>query len=239
PRYADHPPSVQLTVMRTLILAALCVSVSAACSKKQTVVEGSVFIVTRGGDNYKLGLVEIGAYADTTVERIFGARSAEAAAAYPALRARFDSLALVAERRQAAASAAFDRSMANILSETLESRWRRAQDESTLAIAAMVAGSAAVDSLSAAPFYFADLPSPIATAKSDADGRFSMTVPRQRIVLVGVASRNVMGDIERYYWAVRLDSLPQDTVRVMLSNDNLFATRCRSCMPGFIPDVQR
>ncbi len=71
---------------------------------------------------------------------------------------------------------------------------------------------------SAAPF-FVDLPQPVATAKTDADGRFELTIPdKGEYVLVASAERTVFNDVERYFWVVRLNS---EEFKATLSNDNL------------------
>jgi hypothetical protein len=70
---------------------------------------------------------------------------------------------------------------------------------------------------SAAPF-FVDLPQPVATAKTDADGRFELTIPEGEYVLVASAERTVFKDVETYFWVVRLN--PEE-FKVTLSNDNL------------------
>ena len=67
--------------------------------------------------------------------------------------------------------------------------------------------------------YFAALPEPLATGKTDADGRFKLTVPeKDEIVVLATSSRMTFDRVERYFWIVRL--APQET-HLTLSNDNL------------------
>jgi len=71
---------------------------------------------------------------------------------------------------------------------------------------------------SAAP-YFVDLPTPTATAKTDADGRFQLNIPDEGdYVLLASSTRVVFNSTEQYFWIVRLKS--QES-KVTLSNDNL------------------
>ena len=71
---------------------------------------------------------------------------------------------------------------------------------------------------SAAP-YLAALPAAVETAKTDADGRFQLSIPDEGdYVLVATASRVILDITERYYWMVKLDSRAS---KVALSNDNL------------------
>ena len=76
-------------------------------------------------------------------------------------------------------------------------------------------------------FYFDSLPLPIKSAKTDADGRFRIQVPRfGRFALAAVASRQVGEDIlgvEKYYWLVEISPQNESSRGVItLSNDNLF-----------------
>ena len=64
---------------------------------------------------------------------------------------------------------------------------------------------------------FDQLPDPVNLCATDSAGRFSMTLPGdQAFVLVAVASRDVFGAVEHYYWII-----PVTGSKVTLSNDNM------------------
>jgi len=69
-------------------------------------------------------------------------------------------------------------------------------------------------------------------AKTDADGKFSVTLPATgRPVLIAEASRDVAGETERYRWVVRVPyKRAGDRLPIMLANDNLISTGCADCM---------
>lgn len=78
--------------------------------------------------------------------------------------------------------------------------------------------------------YFEKLPTPTAVAKTDADGRFTLTLPLGKYVIAAKSSRRLSKtDSEFYFWLVRLDtsSINQS---LMLSNDNLLETACNECV---------
>ena len=73
--------------------------------------------------------------------------------------------------------------------------------------------------LSSALYYFKDLPEPIQTTKSDADGKFSFKAPSGSYVLAAVSRRQTGKETEFYHWMVKL-KVDADK-KVMLANDNL------------------
>jgi hypothetical protein len=62
----------------------------------------------------------------------------------------------------------------------------------------------------------------MASAKTDADGRFALTLNRhQRVALVAAGSRRVGNEVERYYWMIWASLAGAAFKRILLSNDNL------------------
>jgi hypothetical protein len=77
-------------------------------------------------------------------------------------------------------------------------------------------------------YYMVDLPKAAAVAKTDADGKFSLSVPQGRYVIAAQASRSVFRDTEYYYWLVAVDGTKPQAL--MLSNDNQVQTGCAECV---------
>ena len=70
--------------------------------------------------------------------------------------------------------------------------------------------------------YFASLPPPTASFKTDADGKFSIPLDRNaKIVLAANATRRLLSKTENYYWLVAVSLDGQPSKRIFLSNDNL------------------
>jgi hypothetical protein len=98
--------------------------------------------------------------------------------------------------------------------------------------AAVNAARGKIESLSATnsyyhslEFYFSHLRSPIQTAETDGDGKFTIQVPRKGdYVIVAQAQRVVWSETEKYYW-IQPVSLEGERQRVLnLSNSNLISS---------------
>ncbi len=185
-------------------------------------IRGDVFIVTAGGPAIKLALVQVKAISKiemenhiAKIEQQIAPERAEADSAVS--RAMKESDARI-KQMQAMTLKEIQKQMADDL--------KRSRAERDKAIQAPILARLQLRELrarqktlnSAAPF-FVDLPQPVATAKTDADGRFELTIPdKGEYVLVASAERTVFNDVERYFWVVRLNS---EEFKATLSNDNL------------------
>ena len=78
-------------------------------------------------------------------------------------------------------------------------------------------------------YFFDGLPSGISTARTDADGRFSLVIPCDgRYVIAARGPNETFRDTEPYWFvSVSLDGEPSK--RVMLTNDNVFSARSKDC----------
>lgn len=148
-------------------------------------VEGQIFIVTKGGQNIKLGLVKVGIYQRADVE------------------------AYIAQRKRVVIPQ--DRELTR-QSERLSDAHR--YDESNVAIK---------KSLLLFYTFFDGLhqDKALVTAKSDADGKFSINVPsRSDILLVARSSRLIGNETEYYTWLLPPEEWESP---LFLSNDNTFS----------------
>jgi len=200
----------------------IVVSVLLCASMDAKTIRGDVFIVTAGGPAIKLALVQVKAISKiemenriAKIEQQIASERAEVNSAVS--RAMKESDARI-KQMQAMTLKEIQRQMADDL--------KRSRAERDKAIQAPIHARIQLKELrarqktlnSAAPF-FVDLPEPVATAKTDADGRFELTIPdKGEYVLVASAERTVFNDVERYFWVVRLNS---EESKVTLSNDNL------------------
>jgi DNA repair exonuclease SbcCD ATPase subunit len=77
--------------------------------------------------------------------------------------------------------------------------------------------------------YFDGLPASLRTVKTDIDGKFSLRVPNGKYILMASSKRRVpVGDIEDYYWILKIDTA-KGASPIVLSNDNLVETNCKEC----------
>ena len=76
--------------------------------------------------------------------------------------------------------------------------------------------------LTSAEHFLKDLPAPISTAKTNADGTFTLEIPRDgRYGIVARASRASDDEAQTYHWFVWISLDGQRTKRLVLNNDNV------------------
>ena len=201
-------------------------------SKKRVDLSGQVFVVTNGRENVKLALVEVSAIPEKAVMDALKANGTEGHRQQEAIAAQLEAAKQDAITTRSAAKRAQDAfdSSTNI------------SDFSTLNNANFVAAKASVDSrekvrdleqklryYSSGAYLFEGLPSPVVTSKTDADGKFLLSIPAGRYVIAARSNRKVFNSTENYYWLVVLNTASPNH-SLMLSNDNLFETKCNECV---------
>jgi hypothetical protein len=170
-------------------------------------IQGQVFIVTKRGQSIKLGLVEVFAYNRGEVD---------------------EALKKVDERLKRS------REGSRVISEAADKLVKQAEEAAPpLSDAHNEAFSLKLDLMdfqhllkrrenylfSSQP-YFAALPTPVARAKTDADGNFVIDVPLLGQFVIGARAQRAVGDeIEHYAWLITTDRAGSQ--KLTLSNDNL------------------
>jgi len=210
-----------------------CCFVSSGCGRGQGKLDGDVFIVTQSAENVKLGLVEVRVLpyeeTKTAIAKTKAQADREVANLQPKLDAAREALAS-AERREEATRAEDD---------AVRNRWIAGTgsfEASNAALDRWMAATTVVSSTKSAvgelekqarswnsgALYFASLPSPVASVKTDADGKFSIPLDRTAtVVLAASATRRLPDKTENYYWLVTVSLDGQPSRRIFLSNDNL------------------
>lgn len=210
-------------------------------SRTKGTLSGQIFVATKGGENVKLGAVQVSlfdreavnlllagirAYADKNIQlqtaRLAAAEGAQqradsrlalarAALAKDSLQGKDDVWLRVSGTSNAAAKAA--RAAAESEVHAAEEIVRAAQKRYSMV---------EINNYSSGAFYFRFLLPPIQIAETDAEGRFVIEVPTTgRFVIAARANRRVGSKVERYYWLapVALDGQQQRVQN--LSNSNL------------------
>lgn len=179
-------------------------------------VAGQVFVATQGGQNVKFGALEVRLYSRKPVELLVSSCHSYLGFA----------------RKERATWERLDTEQKS-LTDDLKSN--DAEDADVFPLATWAR--------SGAP-YLSLLPKPLATAETDADGQFQLDVPLYgEYVIAAMASRNVISDVERYYWVVAVTETMKKKKRVLLSNNNLSTSGSRDSLiatadagPSDIPD---
>ncbi len=197
--------------------------------------DGDVFIVTEGAANVKLGLVEVRVLPYEETKRSIAQTKAQADQEIAALQPKLDAARKAVGSAEARYRALGRESMAAV-NRIEGENYEAAYDAATAVIdreagAQKGVGSAKREVLdleeqvraqNSGARYFANLPSPLVSVKSDADGKFSMQLDSSAtVVLAAHATRQVVGKAENYYWLVPVSLDGQPSKRIFLSNDNL------------------
>jgi len=181
--------------------------------------EGEIFIVTKGGGNFKLGLVTVGLF-----------RKDELASKLEAARARaapeIERLSPLLERAKGdyeAANRLYTEAIHN--NEMPMAAFRKvsgALSDARHDYQALVREAAYFAS---GDYFFQELPTAMVAAKTNSDGRFSMKIPTTEPFALGAQAQRSVGDrTEKYFWLVEVSMEGKSKDTILLSNDNLTST---------------
>jgi hypothetical protein len=202
------------TMIFFLLLGVCAQSLVASCSLSQTNASGDVFIVTKGGENFKLGLVNVAVFSDTSIQPFIQTKLQTETTELVRLNTILDKLdneaTELGNEKQAWPKKVNNKIVQNWTDRSMAIYKEEEQVHEELG--PHLRGS----------FLFSDLPSATATTKTDANGKFILNLEPGKYVLAASASRMVGDTTEKYYWfiSIAVDSIQQK--RIMLSNDNLF-----------------
>lgn len=212
-------------------------------SQRQGELKGEVFIVTKGGENIKLGLVEIVVIPeaemnaaiekkkpviDSTLTQL-RSEAEKATAEYNPVHQAYEQANQNYERAQseyiaAIGSGQFDQAYkrSQYWSDQRMKLFKEDLDKSSKK---MMAESKA-KGFPTAEFFFDGLPSGVSKTMTDSNGQFSLALPRKgRFALAAHAERQLPDEShEKYYWLVWVSLDGQPTKAIMLSNHNLMTS---------------
>ena len=213
-------------------------------SSSDITVDGEVFIATQGGQNVKLGLVEIGLIPMDLLVQHSKQKQDEREQALAQLdpkikEAEKESEALKKEwerlrdKRKEASEASMSVLHAKPMNWRAYGEASRVEDEAGKAEreaakpwndAARKAGRLRSERavFFSASFFLDGIPPAIRVTKTNSDGRFHVIVPGNgSFALSATASRHVGDKVEKYYWAVKVDTAAGVNQTINLANDNM------------------
>ena len=220
-----------------------------ATKRENAVVSGQVFIVTKGGANIKLALVEVSVISEKEIQEYIKAKHTVALEQQNILKPKVDlaksELEQVERTQKDAEIRAHEANKSSYFIDWQHTGWKdpskeaefkQATEEKRLAkrdsekkLMAYFSVLREYGAYSGYDYYFGSLPNEITKTKTDADGKFSLSLPAGKYALAARASREVFRDTENYYWLIWVDASSQNQT-IMLSNDNLFETNCNECV---------
>ncbi len=203
-------------------------------SARKGALSGQIFVSTRGGQNFKLGAVQVSLVDRDAIDALISAAKIYADIKIQQLRPSEHAAWAAYEQAQAAERAAFDVNLKSIGHNDHESArraWDEAVETANRASDQHLKASRELEYYHSGGFYFSLLHSPLQTAETDGDGKFVVEVPQTgKFIIAAQAQRNIGDDIEHYYWLqpVSLEGQPQLTQN--LSNNNLTSTTGTSAL---------
>jgi len=202
--------------------------------------KGDVFIVTEGAQNLKLGLVEVKAIPEADMKKFIGEKKKIIAPEVERLQQEYNEikqqhdLAYKEFRQLSQALSDVEKAMSeDSFGSPSYNNYRSKGDQLVKEMSAkakveddlrkkLKVAEKNLNEAKSPSRYFADMPNPLTTVTTDADGKFVMKLPsRERFALAARASRQVGDSKEEYYWLVWFSLDGESSKTIMLSNNNL------------------
>jgi len=241
--------------MRTIFAAPLVIAlVVPAISCKplpppETEVRGDVFVVTKGGQNVKLGLVNVRFIPESVISPVVSAQMTLAESMVRGLRNSLqqakddaaDAALSVKTQKSILDFAEMGRDVSRKLGgkhyTDYVTKYEKQHDAYLASLHRKLDALKAYEQLARRMeryengCFFADaVPQTVHNDKTDADGRFSLKLGPGRYAAVAVSDRQVGKEQETYCWYVWTTVAGEPTKKLMLSNDNLADTKCADCL---------
>jgi hypothetical protein len=216
-------------------------------AKSDITIDGEVFIVTKGGQSIKLGLVEVALIPMATLKPYIDRKTTEMANELARIQSEIDATNQAIRRleteqktaRQKLEESERNRHPVNY-SNINEVEFKTAEDAYLLAYhqywhvkhifdeakSKRLQLQSETRQFDSGISYFYKLPIPIRTTKTDSDGKFRLLVPASdRYAIAATVSRLGGDDAEQYYWLIQIDPKDGRNQKFMLSNDNTIASK--------------
>jgi hypothetical protein len=225
------------------MLAVALLATVVACGSKTGEMNGDIFIVTKSGENIKLGLVDVQAFPEDVIAQHLAERRSTAQAAlktvWPswqkavaremhadsvekAIEERPDVEPWVQEWEKTLSHSSRDTAL--FMNRPKFREYLDAVDAEGSAMTSLVAIATKVNPWRGLDYFITGLPAPLVAAKTDADGKFKLSLKRRgRYGLLAFSSRTVGDKLETYQWFVWASLDGQPSGRIFLSNDNLIS----------------
>jgi hypothetical protein len=185
-------------------------------------IAGEVLIVTKGGMRYTPALVTVNAMAESPLKKHLESKRLQAE--LECQRLNRDIVGLTARLR--IAKAEDDRLWEILQRDQSNSRkaeaWSVAYNRTKKVSRQIEELQTQRQYLTSGDYFLDGLPSATSTARTDANGKFTLIIPRAgRYGLVARASRELFKDEETYFWFVWVSSDGEPVKRLTLGNDNI------------------
>lgn len=185
-------------------------------------VTGTIFIVTKGGRKYRPGSAVVYAIPEDALKKHLEGKTRQGELESQKLQRDIERLTSML----GIATAEEDRLWKVLQRDESNARkadaWRFVYNKAKATAQQIEDLQARRQHLTTGEYFFDGLPSGISAAKTDADGRFRLTIPRRgRFGVVASASRDLLKGKETYFWFVWVGLAGESSKRLRLSNENM------------------
>jgi hypothetical protein len=183
---------------------------------------GDVFVATKSGKKHRLGSVRINAIPEDELQGHFESKMLHGELESQKLQREIDALTATLETARTEERRLWKIQKRDESNLQKAKAWSVAYNKTKTLTRQIEELQTQRQHLTSGEYFFQGLPSAISTARTDADGRFTLIIPREgRYGIVACATRTQDKEEETYFWFVWITLDGQPSKRVILSDDNL------------------
>lgn len=220
-----------------ICLLALVVILSEPALADDGTVKGEVFIVTKGAQNFRLGLVEILIFPEEVIQKHILERKSRIKDEMPdfdkTIRSSDELLVKAKANLEGLKKLQEERRKFNLKSGRVATLTERMEESRHIELFEGTIASLESDKKRAAvaqqnwptsAHFFKNLPESTNSTRTNSDGKFSSTVSKKdKFAIVAQATRVTPESTERYYWMVWVSLEGKDSKEIILGNHNLMS----------------
>ena len=185
-------------------------------------VTGTVSILSKGGRKYKLGSAAVYAIPGDALKKHLESKTGHREVESRKLQRDIDRLTAMLNIAQAEEARLWKILQPDERNSRKAEAWRFVYNKAKTITQQIEELQAQRQGLTSGDYFLDGLPAAIASAKTDADGKFKLTIPRRgRYGVVVRASRDLLKGQETYFWFVWVSLDSEPSKRLRLSNDNM------------------
>jgi hypothetical protein len=189
---------------------------------------GQVFIVTKRGITYRLASVPVSAIPEEVAKKHLKSKTVQREFEIENLHRDIEGLTSTLQDTQAD-----EHRLWNILQEDESNSqnsaaWVAVYKKTKKVTKKLEHLHSQLQQVTSDEYFYDGLPSGISRARTDADGRFSLVIPREGRYVIAARGPNEFRDAEPY-WFVSVSLEGEPSKCLMLTNDNVLAARSEDC----------
>ena len=189
---------------------------------------GDVFVVAADGKRHSLGSVVLNAIPEHALTEHLERKTAQSKVESGKLQREIDALAPILGEAQAEEARLWDIQKRDESNVQKANAWSLVYNKTKNLAGQLADLHAKQEHLTSGEYFFQDIPSPISSAQTDADGKFTLLIPRDgRYGIVARAVRELGEKKETYCWFVWASLNGDPLGRLVLNNDNLVGAGSR------------